>query len=127
MRQGHGGEGGENVGTVQSIIQPLGAPPASRDCKNYEKKNKLEDIFFMYVLLLLSLTVGDDISELPHRGRRCFAPGAGHAGPSTSLLHCSFGPGLRPWSWTSGTLMAFQKDVLVVLDGLGWGDTSRTG
>lgn len=29
VRQSHGGEGGQNVGTVQSVIQPLGAPPAS--------------------------------------------------------------------------------------------------
>lgn len=67
-----------------------------------------------------SLTVGDGISELPHRTNRRHASDTGRATTATSLFPSSFSHGLhgRLRSGTSGTLMAFQKDVFVVLDGL---------
>lgn len=74
-----------------------------------------------------SLTVGDGISELAHRANRRCASDTGHATAATSLFPSSFGPGLqgRLRSRTSGTLMTFQKDVFVVLDGLSWGGNGK--
>lgn len=74
-----------------------------------------------------SLTVGDGVSELPHRANRRHASNTGHATAATSLFPSSFGRGLRGRlrSGTSGTLTAFQKDVFVVLDGLSWGGNGK--
>lgn len=74
-----------------------------------------------------SLTVGDSISELPHRANRRHASDTSRAAAATSLFPSSFGRGLRRRlrSGTSGTLTAFQKDVFVVLDGLSWGGNGK--
>lgn len=142
VRQSHCGEGSQDIRAVQGIIQPLGAPPATRNWKHRNrcqlqgcetKLNRSQGCNRMnewHGVAPRPLTVSDGVSQQTHGANRSFTLHTSHAGPATSLLSSpSFSPCLRGRlrGWTSRSLITFQKHIFMVLNRLPWRGRVKKG
>lgn len=142
MRQSYGWECGQNIRAVESKVQPLRAPPTSRDwnrdtylqihndaqgqfkiCEILSTQNHPHAInesrwCDLFCSRSLPLTVSDGVSQLAHGTNRHLASHTGHAGSATSSS--SFGLCLRGllWSCNFMGLLTFQKHTWMALDTL---------
>lgn len=44
MRQGHRGEGGQGVGAVQGVVDPLAAPPPGGDWSEMRRERRVRSL-----------------------------------------------------------------------------------